>query len=172
MATAKQQGQCANEQERQKSATYSELLSDRFHCHLSFLQLILTLNRIAFGSVAVELMLPNSANTKLLLGRANAGVFVRLNLTKTEAWEGRTIPLNSSHLPVLREYATWYRNKLLSRLNSKGLRCLVWNPKWPPANKQAPRRTERSCYAGEMKYVSSARVSRIATSPLKATCTC
>jgi integrase len=30
---------------------------------------------------------------------------------KTEAGEGRTIPLNSSLLPVLREYASWYRGK-------------------------------------------------------------
>ena len=31
--------------------------------------------------------------------------------SKTEAGEGRTIPLNSSLLPVLREYAVWYREK-------------------------------------------------------------
>jgi integrase len=31
--------------------------------------------------------------------------------SKTEAGEGRTIPLNSALLPVLREYATWYREK-------------------------------------------------------------
>ena len=31
--------------------------------------------------------------------------------SKTEAGEGRTIPLNSSLLPVLREYASWYRGK-------------------------------------------------------------
>jgi integrase len=31
--------------------------------------------------------------------------------SKTEAGEGRTIPLNSSLLPVLREYAAWYRGK-------------------------------------------------------------
>jgi hypothetical protein len=31
--------------------------------------------------------------------------------SKTEAGEGRTIPLNSSLLPVLREYAVWYKEK-------------------------------------------------------------
>ena len=31
--------------------------------------------------------------------------------SKTEAGEGRTIPLNSSLCPVLREYAVWYREK-------------------------------------------------------------
>jgi integrase len=31
--------------------------------------------------------------------------------SKTEAGEGRTIPLNSSLLPVLREYAVWYRER-------------------------------------------------------------
>ena len=32
--------------------------------------------------------------------------------SKTEAGEGRTIPLNSSLLPVLREYASWYRGEV------------------------------------------------------------
>jgi integrase len=31
--------------------------------------------------------------------------------SKTEAGEGRTIPLNSSLLPALREYAVWYQEK-------------------------------------------------------------
>jgi integrase len=31
--------------------------------------------------------------------------------SKTKAGEGRTIPLNSSLLPALREYAVWYQEK-------------------------------------------------------------
>jgi hypothetical protein len=31
--------------------------------------------------------------------------------SKAEAGDDRTIPLNSSLLPVLREYAVWYREK-------------------------------------------------------------
>lgn len=42
----------------------------------------------------------NFAKSYLIVGRS-----------KTEAGEGRTIPLNSALLPILREYAVWYRGK-------------------------------------------------------------
>jgi integrase len=37
--------------------------------------------------------------------------YLTVGRSKTEAGEGRTIPLNSALYPILREYAVWYREK-------------------------------------------------------------
>jgi len=40
-----------------------------------------------------------------------ANAIVTVGASKTEAGEGRTIPLNSAILPVMREYAEWYEDR-------------------------------------------------------------
>lgn len=55
--------------------------------------------------------------------------FLAVGRSKTEAGEGRTIPLNSALLPILQEYAEWYKEKfgaiqsdwLISTGNPEGL---------------------------------------------------
>jgi integrase len=67
-----------------------------------YLALALALN---VGIRSAELRALTWAQIKFAKG------YLVVGQSKTEAGEGRTIPLNSSLLPVLREYAVWYREK-------------------------------------------------------------